>query len=160
MQKNSACILLYLAISIFFASFLMPVSAQEIPSSSTIAVPNQVIVQFEDGYAPYKLEAEIKRMSSEKGLLHMISHIIENIIDKPSPQESLMYIMKSEKDAGIVDKARMFDAGEESQSNTYLYTIDGSQSVEQAINIFEKVPYIKYAQPNYLYASEESNSNL
>ena len=71
-----------------------------------------------------------------------------------------MYIMKNEKDAGIVEKHECFDAGEESQSNTYLYTIDGSQSVEQAIDILKKVPYIKYAQPNYLYASEETNSNL
>lgn len=159
MKKITAFILLYLAILVFCRCFLGPVSAQEISDSSAHAVPNQVIVQFEGGYAPFQLEDEIKQQSVEKGLFHMISQIFDTIIDKPSPQDNLVYIMKSEKDAGVVEKIRMFDAGEESQSNTYLYTIDGSHSVEQAINIFEKVPYIKYAQPNYLYSAKKTSTD-
>ncbi len=158
MKKNSAFILLYLAILLLSHGKFNPTYAQEISPIQSTYEPRQVIVQFEDRYAPFQLEKEIKRLSYEKGLLHTISQIIENIIDKPSPQDNLVYIMKSEKDAGVVEKTRMFDAGEESQSNTYLYTIDCSSSVEEAINIFEKVPYIKYAQPNYLYAVEETNA--
>lgn len=160
MKKNAAFIPLYLAILLITSVYSRPIYAQETPAKENSAVPNQVIVQFKDGYAPYKLESEVKQLSLEKGLFHMISHIFENIIDKPSPHDTLMYIMKSEKSAGVIEKSRMFDAGEESQSNTYLYSIDGSQSVEQAIDIFEKVPYVKYAQPNYLYPIQETHIGL
>ena len=75
---------------------------------------------------------------------------------KRQPQEQLKDILNMEDQAGVIEKTRMFDAGDESQSNTYLYTINESQSVENVITLFEAQPYVKYAQPNYLYLQESN----
>lgn len=141
---------------VFLVLFPRTIIAQESP-----AKPHQIIVQYEEGYAPYQLEADINLLNSEeKDLLRHVSKLFAELIDTlthtPSPQEHLRDIMKTEEQAGILEKTRMFDAGNESQSNTYLYTLNEVHSTDEAIKIFEASPYIKYAQPNYLYVTENN----
>lgn len=156
MKKNRGIVLSGIYFLIFLILFPISVSAQE-----TQAEPHQVIVQYQQDYAPFQLEADIHSLESQnKGLLTQVSLFVSEFIDtlvhKPSPQEYLRDIMKTEERAGILEKTRMFDAGNESQSNTYLYTLNQSHSVDEAISIFEDSPYVKYAQPNYLYVTESN----
>ncbi len=159
MQKFLTIILLYLSVLIISPAISDPAYAQNAPASDTLYQQSQVIVQYEDGLAPNQLEADISQSgNSKKGIFPSVSKILTDIIntlvDKPSPREQLTDILSIEDKVGITDKSRMFDAGDESQSNTYLYTLDEGQTVENAITIFESAPYVKYAQPNYLYFKE------
>jgi hypothetical protein len=157
-------------ISIFIvlcAQFLVwPAYAQE-PSSPHNAgqvqyAPNQLIIQFAPGQAPHALEEAIQQEDALSQTLPgqirlFFLQAYRTLQNEHGPAYHLEKIQRTDKLVGATTNTPMFDVDGQSQENTYLIELDGSVSVEKAIEWYENLEEVEYAQPNYMY---EINTQL
>lgn len=134
------------------------VSAQAITEAPIQAqyAPNEIIVQFASSYAPHTLQQQIDHEKSLQktfsGQIQLFFHDqLRTLTKELSPNDHLQNIKTVSIKVGVLDMSPMFDVKGESQENTYLVKLDGSTSIEKAIDLYEGLAEVIYAQPNYLY---------
>ena len=52
---------------------------------------------------------------------------------------------------GTKNKTRVFDAKHENQRNLFVIEISTDKTTEEAIRVYEKLPEVEYAEPNYTF---------
>lgn len=145
--------------SIFALIFVTQIYAQEASKSNTLYTEQELIVHFKENSAPHILEPHAAKRDELRqtmtGRIHLfITDTVLTFQDKVPPEESLAHIAAVDDQVGALNRAPMFDTDESSQQDTYLVTLDGTVSIETAIQAYESLEEVEYAQPNYLYNTQ------
>lgn len=116
---------------------------------------NQLIVKFNEGVSPDQLQQKIQQKEAVKQTLWgKITVFFEELKLKlkgeEKPEETLEQIKQIEEKAGVVDRDKIFKNGDSFLINFYLYKTDGSASVTEAVELFQTLPEVESAEPNYI----------
>lgn len=117
-------------------------------------VENQIIVKYKKDLSPQMLQIKVEERKVQKSrFLGSIRLFIDNLkyrLNKQTlPEESYANIQRADEQAGVENKSRIFDADDQGQRNLFLVTTNGNKSLEETVKIFEALPEVEYAEPNY-----------
>lgn len=118
--------------------------------------PNQIVVKYKKDLSPQTLQLQATERKAAKAKMFgsvrlLLSNLKYRINKQELPEEHLLRIQQADDAAGAKNKTRIFDADDENQRNLFVIELDDSKSIEQAIAIYEKIPEVEYAEPNYTY---------
>lgn len=116
---------------------------------------NQLIIKYKPGLSKDDLRAQVETRTKEKGsLLGIIKIFLQDLNLKfkrqETPEEKLARIEEVQKQAGVVSEEKLFKSGDLSRANFYLLTTDGTLSVPEAVDIFNNLPEVESAEPDYI----------
>ena len=139
------------------SDIIAPVQAQTpLPTPNTQYADNEIIVHFAPTYAPHNLEPHVQQRdllgNSFPGKIQLFfTNLALTLQEKPLPEDTLARMHIIEEQAGTIEKTPMFDIKGQSQENTYRIMLNGTVDVPEAVELFESLQEVQYAQPNYLY---------
>ncbi|KXK11189.1 MAG: hypothetical protein UZ22_OP11002000393 [Microgenomates bacterium OLB23] len=118
--------------------------------------PNQIVVKYKKDLSPQTLQLQAdQRKTTKAKLFGNIRLLLDNLKYKANkqelPEEHLLRIQQADTTAGAKNKTRIFDADDQNQRNLFVIELDGKKTIEQAIAIYEKLPEVEYAEPNYTF---------
>ncbi len=159
MAKNVSFLLLLIILT--FCSLSVPVQAA-VPKADTTndfatqPTPNQVIVKYKKDLTPQALQLKVdERKTTKSKMFGSVRLLFENLkykmSSKPLPEEQLTRIQKADIDVGAKNKTRLLDAGNENQRNIFVIELSGGKTIEDAIRVYEALPEVEYAEPNYTF---------
>lgn len=133
------------------------------PSPRTPAfVPNEVIVKYKTGQSPQELQAIVaKRAMERKTVLGFIKLFFADLKQSTSKQETpetkLQRLGKTDKKAEVVSKESVFKGvADPTLKNTYLLELKQGSDVLKVVKLYETLPEIEYAEPNYTVTIRKS----
>ena len=117
-------------------------------------LPNQILVKYKKDLSPQALQLKVaERTSTQTRFLGSIRLFFDNLKYRFNRQElpetHIVRLQQADSQAGAESKTRIFDAQDENQRNLFLIKINDSKSIEEAVRIYEALPEVEYAEPNY-----------
>lgn len=125
--------------------------------TQTSYVLNQFLVSFIKGQSIADLQLIVKtRERKSANFLGRLNLFFQDIIArakrKESPVEKLKRMLATLEKAGVINYQKISGSAI-SPEETYLFVTDGRVSVEEAVTMFNNLPEVEYAEPNYLYGT-------
>lgn len=123
---------------------------------ATQPTPNQVIVKYKKDLSPQALQLKVDdRKIQRSGAFGSIRLFFDNLkyrLNKQAlPEDQLLRIQQADEKAGAKNKSRIFEGNDENQRNLFVVEIDQGKTIEDAIRIYEALPEVEYAEPNYTF---------
>ncbi len=123
---------------------------------ATQPTPNQVIVKYKKDLSPQALQLKVdERKIQRSGTFGSIRLFFDNLkykLNKQAlPEDQLLRIQQADEKAGAKNKSRIFEGNDENQRNLFVVEIEPSKTIEDAIRIYEALPEVEYAEPNYTF---------
>ncbi len=163
MRKKEHIFVIGILVSMFLlysASFSIAAvpPANPVENFASQPVPNQIIVKYKKDLSPQTLQLKAdERKVQQSGFFGSIRIFFDNLKYKAKkqevPEKHLTRIQEADKEVGAENKERLFDAGDENQRNTFLIKTDGKKTIEEVIRVYEALPEVEYAEPNYVYTT-------
>jgi len=164
MRKKHYTIVLGLGLLLAMLLFLetAPLGFAAVPKSNTTnsfttqAAPNQILVKYKSDLSPQSLQLKVEeRKTIKSSTFGSIRLLFDNLKykmgNKTLPEEQLTRIQQADAQVGAKNKTRVFDAKDENQRNLFVIEISTDKTPEEAIRVYEKLPEVEYAEPNYTF---------
>lgn len=159
MQRNTVPAIVIL--TVFFAacasvSIIYAAVPKTTPTENFTSqpLPNQIIVKYKKDLSPQALQLKVNERKTQQsryfGSIRLFFDNLKYRLNKQAlPEEHLTRIQQADTQVGVQNKTRIFDAADENQRNLFIIQTDGSKSIENMIKIYEALPEVEYAEPNY-----------
>lgn len=126
-------------------------------------VPNEMIIKYKDGQSPDELKILVtKRAIERRTVLGFIKLFFVDLKQSTSkqktPETKLKRLGETDKKAGVVSRERVFkETDDPTLKNTYLLKLKQGSDVLKVVKLYETLPEIEYAEPNYVVQILDEN---
>lgn len=122
---------------------------------------NQIIVRYKMGQSPEELKAIVgQRQKQSASILGMLIIFFDNLKSKLAgkelPENKLARLESADQQAGIIESRLIFESDDPSLQNFYLLEGNGALSVTEMVKLYQNLPEVEFAEPNYTYSIMEA----
>ena len=121
-------------------------------------VPNEMIVKYKSGQSPDDLVRMVakRREDGHPFIIGAVVLFLKDLTGKihglETPEDRLIRINQTDDSIGVVAKEKLLDSDEDREP-IYVFRLDGSRSVDTAVELYRNLPEVEYAESNFIYSS-------